>query len=774
MSTPHPLTRRTGGRAALAACLLATAAACTDRAPTEPLRQTPAGAARVITLQPDGRLASKSLADYASLAVGGDWTPALQQAVNDAQTVYVPAGTYTLKTAPQSVKIHCNRDGVTGCTTLPAAVKVLSNTRIHGAGTGSVLRVDAATCSGSSPTYGASALIAGNSVGGSVTNVIVESLKFEHSCEASADGTDGFRKFALWARRASNLAFRNNHVSDMGLFENDGYLEYGDSYIDVPTGGYAANIEVTGNTGVGRRGAKGHSISQAVVIGYANGATVENNDLRHYWSGLQWWGGNGFFYTGQARKVSNVTARYNQVHHTNTGIWGAMGKDILVASNTVVECLDLCLDAEDSDDVVFEFNTAKYGKNGALGVLYLSRNVTFRWNQVYQNDQPRLDANGDPTTASDLLFTMNRTDHAAWGMTVSAHNNRFEHTGSSGFGAIMKNHGATFSFNANELVNVVVRLGFPPNLGWGGDQGGVHMQSNSLRFTKTVGEPAILVTNNHGVGCAAAPSIHGANEVYVGGNQVSSTVPQSVAGIVVNESVTCPNAPVDGWIWFNTVRDFATSIQVSPSNNAAKRFVIEENGVSAGIVPAASTSTVTLVGNYAIDNQPHRIGYRVHGPSYASWTDTVYGNVTGGTVGQSRTLNAMQAQLVQAGYADGICYTAYRVGSTTPSAACNGGTAGTVGGTNLRAFTVQLDNPSRPSTDYRWGVCYRAHVSNVGWMPEVCDGSLAGVSSTSGTNAVEAIRIRLVAVYDPPLDPPGDCWPYEICPPGGVMSSENE
>jgi hypothetical protein len=474
----------------------------------------------------------------------------------------------------------------------------------------------------------------------------------------------------------------------------------------------------------------------------------------NYYSGIQWWGGNGFYFSGQDRKVSNLDIRDNYVANVNSGIWGAMGQTITVAYNEVQECWDLCLDAEDSDDVVFEHNTARYGVNGGLGVLYLSRNVVFRFNRVYQNDQPRLDSLGNPSIPpSQYLMNINTNK---WGVTATAHDNEFVYTGAS-YGLVTKNGTQSFIFDNNRLTGTVIRLGQPVEHSAGGDQGGVQVTNNTLHFPNRITESAILVTNNHGPNGTLAQTVNGPYHVYIGWNRISSAVPQYEAGIDVYEG-TASSTEVSTWIHYNSVRDFhyasppsfsssSLSIRVRPTDNPAKRFRLEETGNSAS--GPGATSYVTVLSNYPIDLSPPRIAYQVRGPSYADWQGERWGNENAGTTGQSRNLEAMKVRIAGP-LADGVCYEAYVDGVGWQPEVCNGSVAGTVGqNRRLRAFRVRLVNPYWQTTDYRWTLCYRAYMGGSGWGPEVCEGQVAG-SATAGTTAIQAIRVRALAVYTPP------------------------
>ncbi len=90
----------------------------------------------------------------------------------------------------------------------------------------------------------------------------------------------------------------------------------------------------------------------------------------------------------------------------------------------------------------------------------------------------------------------------------------------------------------------------------------------------------------------------------------------------------------------------------------------------------------------------------------------------------------------------GICYQAHvqNIGWQRP--VCNGDEAGTTGqGLRMEALRVWLTRP------VGWmRVCYQAHVQNIGWQPWVCNGQQAG--TTGRSLRIEALRIVLIHAPD--------------------------
>ncbi len=86
----------------------------------------------------------------------------------------------------------------------------------------------------------------------------------------------------------------------------------------------------------------------------------------------------------------------------------------------------------------------------------------------------------------------------------------------------------------------------------------------------------------------------------------------------------------------------------------------------------------------------------------------------------------------------GVCYQAHVQNIGWQNGVCNGQTAGTTG-QSLRMEALRIWLVRLPP---RIGVCYQAHVQNIGWQGWVCNGQQAG--TTGQSLRMEAIRIRLI------------------------------
>jgi hypothetical protein len=141
--------------------------------------------------------------------------------------------------------------------------------------------------------------------------------------------------------------------------------------------------------------------------------------------------------------------------------------------------------------------------------------------------------------------------------------------------------------------------------------------------------------------------------------------------------------------------------------------------------------------------QPVSIRYRGWTQSAADWQSWTSGwsgapessDGLAGTVGQSLRLEALQMHAEPV--AIGICYQAHVQNLGWQAPVCNDGTAGIPrGGLRVEAMRAWLQAPPAGVK-----LCYRAHVQNVGWMSEVCDGAQAG--TTGRGLRLEGLQVRI-------------------------------
>ena len=393
-------------------------APATRAAASEP-RARPPG----VPLRPD----TVSLLDYAHLRQGDDWAPALEQAAQDAGTVYVPAGSYELRRTAYLV-----RDG----------------TRLYGDGPESRLV---------QKTPGQHVLEANQSAFGTEPDgIVVEDLGFA--------GPGSPWTFALVSVDGNGIRFRGNRIAGIGAFRS--------VHVAATPRRFASDVEVMDNTADGGEPRAG---TFGVLLENTRDVRVGRNRIEAYDKGIQWWGGEADPAKPDFSAVplaGQMVVEDNIVNNTVAAIWGSNGEEITVRGNRVADCQDVCLDAEGSRDVRFVGNEARFAGTAVLAVFHRAEGVTFEDNRVEQKggfperpEQP----------AGRALFASRNPSGRPAGISVRLRNNHFIYTGSDGAGVIRNQPLQRLEIVDNRLVNTVLDL----RQGRGGE---VRVVGNELWF----------------------------------------------------------------------------------------------------------------------------------------------------------------------------------------------------------------------------------------------------------------------------------------------------
>lgn len=434
-----------------------------------------------------------------------------------------------------------------------------SNTHIFGDRTTSLIRQHTS----STPVIGSSVFVTPEGV--FLDSITVDSVRFVGPEYPLYQGTrTGLPSpaSAVYVHLGRNVKVRHNNVQNMGVLIVR--HEYGDinSYYKTLTSEtqLSSNIEASDNTAVGR--SSGFSYLWGISVGFSADVNILRNDVRNFWGGIQWLGGNaapddngGTGNPGNPRWARRFHIEGNTVLNTEAGLWGGMGQDITVIRNYVDGCTDVCLDAEGSINVLFTENHARNAGHAILDVFYYSKNVTFSWNDVRQ----------EGSYSGFLFHTHNGTQDPA-DITITAHNNTFRHMPASGVGVIGK-ESSKLVFDNNTLENVVIDM-------VSGNNGGTQMRGNTINLDRWTGDrPAVRVGHSHGPWGSQVAPVNDIYQVEIAGNDIYSTVFQGVRGIYVDQYA---ENRVNTWIHSNTIREFDPSIDVW-GQGTTHYFRIENN-----------------------------------------------------------------------------------------------------------------------------------------------------------------------------------------------------
>lgn len=271
---------------------------------------------------------------------------------------------------------------------------------------------------------------------------------------------------AVNAVSCSGITLENNYTTNVGLFSckpvkapnpmisNDVSGTYS---LITDDADYCHNIKIVKNTIIGDgTGILGGPFKvAAVLLNYSKGVVVSGNFIKGHKEGIQWWGGDtlspsegaGSLYN--ARKCYDITISGNIVYDTVGGIWGSMGTRVVVSSNIVEGCKDVCIDFEGGIDCSATGNTLADAANGVLTVIGLSGCITFENNICTLNGTSNFDVIGGVYYTGSIDGLMN----------VSFINNTFRTT-SGDTQAFIKVENCPFvTFHGNKLENVRLDTG---------------------------------------------------------------------------------------------------------------------------------------------------------------------------------------------------------------------------------------------------------------------------------------------------------------------------
>jgi hypothetical protein len=165
-------------------------------------------------------------------------------------------------------------------------------------------------------------------------------------------------------------------------------------YIDAAVTGYD-KIRVSGRnsniardvriSGGGARYTKLPTTGQgACLLAYVANCHISHVHYENVPHGIQWWGGDSGLEPWQngarnnERKCEDLIIESASVNHAlGGGIWGSMGRRIVVRDCSVEACEDVGFDAEGCVDTTFERCTSRNSHNGCFATFFLCDNIRF-------------------------------------------------------------------------------------------------------------------------------------------------------------------------------------------------------------------------------------------------------------------------------------------------------------------------------------------------------------------------------------------------------------
>ena len=290
---------------------------------------------------------------------------------------------------------------------------------------------------------------------------------------------------------------------------------------------YSNKVLIEGNecVGDGVKGRGGISLS-GIFVSFANNVRIANNDVTKYLHGIMWWGGNANTKPPAAngdianeRKCKNLTITGNTVHGIEMGgIWGAMGEGVAVSGNAVSDCGDVGIDFEGCFTATAMGNAVADCTSACLCTVFDNRGIVFSGNTCAQH------------TDGWWIASVRNTHHSPGNQDVSFTGNSF--TAYRGMSAVVSEGVRQLLFQGNILRNVQVSF-HDPTLN--------HLVQTVIGNQLVFDRAAPGAISGLRVGPVGA-----GGHVIVQGNSVLTTVaqPKGSKGI---EGVAAEGNVVEGW-----------------------------------------------------------------------------------------------------------------------------------------------------------------------------------------------------------------------------------
>lgn len=312
-------------------------------------------------------------------------------------------------------------------------------------------------------------------------------------------------------------------------------------------------INVTGCTSTGDgTGVLGGPFKVAgIITAYAKYVTISGNIINAHKEGIQWVGGDANPANDGAasnpRKCTDVTISGNTVINAVGGIWGSMGRNVVVTGNVVGDCKDVCIDFEGCFDCTASGNTTSNAQNGCLTTIWINRNIVFSGNIATISGE-------NDTVIGGVYNSTASTEN----LSVSFVGNSFRNSGSSI--SFLKFEGCqNIILNDNTFVNVYVNMADFASVGTNHTQSAsgnnfwfanvaAGYSYSALTIGNTSGEGGVSCANNRIFGLTAATGQYGiflkqvrstnqnAQMMQISGNTVKGYVNDLILNMTVPSS----------------------------------------------------------------------------------------------------------------------------------------------------------------------------------------------------------------------------------------------
>ena len=349
-------------------------------------------------------------------------------------------------------------------------------------------------------------------LGRNLSNIEIDSLWVANANIPTSEGSQ-----ILACLTCSNIVMNRNYGFRIGIFRSGTTAA---NYAAVTNAALTTNVHLEGNRVEGSE--FGPTTSPRVVtlayLMFVKNAVLISNDAFNCEYNVEWWGGSageeGRTLTNP-RWASQIKVSGGTAVNVVGGFWGSMGKEIEVTDVAADTCLDVCLDAESSTNVVFSEFTVRNSVNGGLATFFGSVGNEFGPGIVTSD-----------TAASLLMFLHNVSADPLKSFNVKIHNVKFVCSDPAALCDLRVDPIGSVQFSDNELINCTLNFVQTNNSGF-------DISRNRFSYTFTP---------------AAFSAIKIPGQVYnyrpisvIGGNIFASSVSQRPGTFAIDATITDAN-----------------------------------------------------------------------------------------------------------------------------------------------------------------------------------------------------------------------------------------
>jgi len=329
-------------------------------------------------------------------------------------------------------------------------------------------------------------------------NVSIENLSFSTRTGSNVAGTA-----VLNASYADNISVTNNNSMEIQLLFTNRAFKYGDvlpSWLNKNTifsGNLCKSVQVEHDA--------------CAEFAYVDQVTAHANKIYGFHDSLFYWGGdaNKDGAIENPRWAQHIEFDRNYIDGSRAGVWGSMGRGVILSANTVSNIADVGIDFEGTIDGQAIGNSCTNAVNGCATTFFLNRNIIFSGNTITQ------------AKAGQPMFRLYNSTLSNKNQDISVNENTFQCKDSIALCTVDNRSGPCRRLNVSRNMLSGTTIDFAAAV----NQGDEAIEKNKLTFDRVFS------------GSAIKAAVFGRATATVTENTILSRVPQpSAVGIVLTDS----------------------------------------------------------------------------------------------------------------------------------------------------------------------------------------------------------------------------------------------